>query len=266
MDPDKHKNFRKLRAFLEAHRPPAIAFSGGTDSAFLAWAARYILGNGMRAYTFDTPYMNHSEIREARDFCERYDIPHEVIPLPMPEPLLRNPKNRCYLCKLTLFSHLKKKAGMDGLCCVMDGSILDDQDEHRPGKQAIRELGILSPLTEAGFTKEEIRKLSKEAGLPTWNKPSNACLLTRIPYSRKVSEELLRRIEKAEELLHEKGFSVVRVRTHGTLARIELSPGEMERILKKELREEIIREMKDLGYTFVTLDIAGFRSGSYDQQ
>jgi uncharacterized protein len=265
MDLDNHKSFAKLREFLEGHRPPAIAHSGGTDSSFLAWAAHHILGNRMRAYTFDTPYMNHAEIREARHFCEQYGIPHEVIPLPLPEPLRNNPENRCYLCKLTLFSHLKNKAGHDGFCCVMDGSILDDLDEHRPGKKAIRELGILSPLAEAGFTKEEIRRVSRTIGLPSWDKPSNACLLTRIPYDNQVTEELLRRIEQAEELLREKGFNVVRVRTHGSLARIELGQDEMKRLLQEKLRREIVREMNGLGYTFVTLDIAGFRSGSYDK-
>ncbi len=264
MVPDNHKGYRKLKMFLEEHRPPAIAFSGGTDSAFLVWAAHRILGNDMHAYTFDTPYMNHAEIGEAVTFCERFGIPHTVLPLPMPEEMRHNPKDRCYLCKLILFSHLKKKAEYDGLCCVMEGTISDDLDEHRPGRKAISELGILSPLAAAGLTKKTIRILSKEAGLPTWDKPSNACLLTRIPYTRKVTEEMLRRIEQAEMLLHREGFTVVRVRTHGTLARIELMPEEIEKILRGDIREKIVGRLKELGYTFVTVDLAGFHSGSYD--
>jgi len=265
MDLNKHKGYHRLTAFLEARRPPAIAFSGGTDSAFLVWVSRQVLGNDMHAYTFDTPYMNHREIREAQEFCKSYNIPHTVLPLPMPREILNNPEIRCYLCKLTLFTHLQNRARHDGLCCVMEGTNRDDLDTHRPGRQAIKELGILSPLKEAGLTKEEIRELSREAGLPTWDKPSNACLLTRLPYSHKVTEELLSRIGKAEELLHEKGFSTVRVRTHGSLARIELIPEEMERIFNRELKEEIIRKMKALGYRFITVDMEGFRSGSYDQ-
>ena len=264
MVPDHHKGYRQLKQFLEEHRPPAIAFSGGSDSAFLVWTARQVLGEDMHAYTFDTPYMNHTEISEAAAFCERYGIPHTVLPLPMPEELRHNPRDRCYLCKLILFSHLKKKAEYDGFCCVMEGTVIDDLDEYRPGRKAINKLNILSPLAEAGLSKKEIRLLSKEAGLPTWDKPSNACLLTRIPYTQKVTDKMLKRIEQAETLLREEGFEVVRVRTHGTLARIELDPEEMEKILREEMRKKITGRLKELGYTFVTVDMDGFSSGSYD--
>ncbi len=262
----QHKGFQELVSFLKGHTPAALAFSGGTDSAFLAYVASRVIPPGQfMTYTFDTAYMNRSELEEARQFCEQYEIPHKVLPMPIPRGILDNPGNRCYLCKLTLFTTFRKTAEQDGMKYFFDGTNKDDTQGYRPGRKALKELGILSPILESGLGKEEVRTLSRELGLPTWNKPSNACLLTRLPYDHKVTEDLLRRIEAAETFLHAQGFTGVRVRTHGDLARLELSSEEMERLHNKELREEIVRNLKGLGYLFVTLDLEGFRSGSYDQ-
>lgn len=261
-----HKGFQKLKSFLQSHAPAALAFSGGTDSAFLAYVANSISPGSYTAFTFDTPYMNRSQIREARDFCKKYDIPHKPVPLPVPEEILNNPRNRCYLCKLNLFSTLKKIASREGLNYVFDGSNTDDTQVFRPGRQALKELGIVSPLLESNLDKKEIRMLSRELDLPTWNKPSNACLLTRLPYSRKVSREILARIEQAEEYLHALGFGNIRVRTHDTLARIEVPREDFHKMLQKEIQKNITGKFKQLGYYFITLDLEGFRSGSYDMQ
>ncbi len=259
-----HKGFQKLRSFLQSHAPAALAFSGGSDSAFLAYVANSVSPGSYTAFTFDTPYMNRSEIREACDFSKKYNIPHTLIPLPIPEAILNNPGNRCYLCKLVLFSTLKNVAAREGLNYVFDGSNTDDIQAFRPGRQALKELGVISPLLESNLNKKEIRMLSKELGLPTWNKPSNACLLTRIPYSHKVSGNLLVRIEKAEEFLHALGFGNIRVRTHDTLARIEATKEDIYSMFQEDIRNKIIEKFKQLGYYFITLDLEGFRSGSYD--
>ncbi len=263
----RHKGFQDLVSFLKGHTPSALAFSGGTDSAFLAYVASRVIPQGQfMTYTFDTAYMNRSELEEARQFCERYEIPHKVLRMPIPRGILDNPENRCYLCKLALFTTFRKTAEQDGIKYLFDGTNKDDTQGYRPGMKALKELGILSPLLESGLEKNEVRMLSRELGLPTWNKPPNACLLTRLPYDHTVTDDLLRRIEAAETLLLARGFTGVRVRTHGDLARLELSSGEMERLFhNKSLREEIVRDLKGLGYHFVTLDLEGFRSGSYDQ-
>ncbi len=261
----KHKGFLKLTAFLKEHTPAALAFSGGTDSAFLAYVASQVLPSGtFMTYTFDTPYMNRVEIDEARDFCKKYDIPHAVLPLPISKEILNNPRNRCYLCKLTLFTTFKKTASRAGMRYFFDGTNTDDLQGFRPGRKALKKLGIISPILESGLGKEEVRLLSKKLKLPTWNKPPNACLLTRLPYSSRITNELLNRIRNAETYLRGLGFCQLRVRTHDNLARIEVHPADMPAMMKKEVREKIIRHLKKIGYDFVTIDMEGFRSGSYD--
>lgn len=260
-----HKGFQNLVQYLKDHTPAALAFSGGTDSAFLAYVASRVIPPGQfLTYTFSTPYMNLSEIDEARVFCKKYEIPHTVLPLPIPKGILNNPQNRCYLCKLTLFTTFKKTAQQDGTVYFFDGTNTDDTKGFRPGRKALKELGILSPILESGLGKEEVRMFSKELGLPTWNKPPNACLLTRLPYSTKITNELLNRIRNAEDYLRKLGFCQLRIRTHDNLARIEVPPADMPALMKKEVREKIILHLKKIGYDFITLDMEGFRSGSYD--
>jgi len=259
----KHKGFQKLVAFLPDHAPAALAFSGGTDSAFLAFVASRVILH-FSTYTFDTPYMNRTEIREAREFCEKYEISHTVISLPIPAGVLNNPRNRCYLCKLTLFTTFKKTAAHDRMQYFFDGTNMDDTQEYRPGRKALKELGIISPLLESGLTKEDIRNLSKELGLPTWDKPSNACLLTRLPYNHTITKEILERIEKAESYLHRLGFGNLRVRTHHNLARIEIPEKDFPMIIRNEIKDKILQKFRKLGFDFVTFDLQGFRSSSYD--
>ncbi len=262
----QHKGFRTLVRFLEDHKPAALALSGGTDSAFLAYVASRVIPRGQfMTYTFDTAYMNRSEVEEAAAFCQRYNIPHKVLPMPVPQALLNNPVNRCYLCKRTLFTTFKKAAAKDGMQYFFDGTNTDDTQGYRPGRKALQELGILSPLLESGLGKEEVRELSRELDLPTWNKPPNACLLTRLPYDSKVTDVVLDRIRNAEDYLRKLGFCQLRVRTHDNLARIEVHPGDMPALLRKEVREDIIAHLKKIGYDFITLDLEGFRSGSYDK-
>ncbi len=263
--PDRHPAFRRLSAFLMDHSPPLIAFSGGADSAFLVWAAHRLLGSRMLAVTLRTPYMRRQEIDEAEAFCRRYGIPHSVMSLPMPSSLQNNPRNRCYLCKQFLFSELLRRARDERFCCVMEGSHVGDLQEHRPGQQAIRELGVVSPLASVGLDKDLIRELSRAAGLPTWDKPSNTCLLTRFPYAHPIDNTLLERVEKAETFLQNKGFRHLRVRTHALLARIEVPPDRIGDLVKEPMVSEITRKLKALGYQFVTVDLEGFRSGSYDR-
>ena len=262
----QHKGFQDLVSFLKGHTPAALAFSGGTDSAFLAYVASRVIPPGQfMTYTFDTAYMNRSELGEARQFCEHYEIPHRVLPMPIPKDILDNPRNRCYLCKLTLFTTFRKTAEQDGMKYFFDGTNTDDTQGYRPGRKALKELGILSPILESGLGKEEVRTLSRELGLPTWNKPPNACLLTRLPYESKITNDVLDRIREAENYLRMLGFCQFRVRTHNNLARIEVHPSDMPALLKKEIREKVIGHLKEIGYDFVTIDLEGFRSGSYDQ-
>ena len=260
----KHNGFRKLVTFLQDHTPAALAFSGGADSAFLAYVASRVIKDRFAAYTFNTPYMNRTEIKEAGEFCKKYEIPHTIIPLPIPAGILNNPKNRCYLCKLTLFTTFKKAGVQNGMQYFFDGTNTDDTQGYRPGRQALKELGITSPLLESGLSKDDIRKFSHKLGLPTWNKPSNACLLTRLPYNHLITKEILDRITQAESYLHQLGFTSLRVRTHHNLARIEIPENDFTKILKKEVRDKIMLEFKKIGYDFITLDMEGFRSGSYD--
>jgi uncharacterized protein len=199
-------------------------------------------------------------LRVAREF----HLPHEIIhtaELERPE-YRANPANRCYYCKEELYRHLTNAARARGFAAVVDGNNADDRGDYRPGRQAAREFGVRSPLDEADLTKEEIRALSRNAGLPTWDVPASACLSSRIPYGDEVTEPKLRQIERAEQALRDLGFRVFRVRHHDTVARIELARDEMARALEPELREVIVREVKAAGYQFVAIDLQGYRLGS----
>lgn len=256
----------KLNTILNKLGSFAVAFSGGVDSSFLLFRSHLLRKSDVTAVTIRTPYIPANEIADAVEFTSRHGIKHSILNLDFPGLIRNNPLNRCYLCKKNLFTEVKEFARKNNLKHVVDGSNADDTKEFRPGIKALEELEIRSPLMEAGMTKEEIRKLSKEEGLEIWDKPAMACLLTRIPYDTEVSEEELRRIEAAENLLFEMGFPGTRVRIHNDLARIECLPGYIEKILHKPVREKIIEGLKKNGFRYISLDLEGYRTGSSNPQ
>jgi len=241
-----------------------VAYSGGVDSAYLAYAAHEVLGDRVLCVTADSPSYpeRHRElaIRIAREF----GLQHEIITTnEMSRPEYRaNPANRCYYCKHELYTHLTAIARARGIPVIADGSNADDRGDYRPGRQAAREFGVRSPLDEAGLTKNDIRALSREAGLPTWDEPASACLSSRIPYFSEVTDEKLRMIERAEAVLRGLGFRVCRGRHHDTIARLELGRDEMARALDPDVAEAIDRELRAIGYAHVTIDLRGYRLGS----
>jgi uncharacterized protein len=241
-----------------------VAFSGGADSAYLAYSAHAVLGPAALAVTAESASYPDHHRQLARRVAREFGLVHEVIEtreLERPE-YRANPANRCYYCKQELYSHLAIVARDRGFNAVVDGTNADDRGDYRPGRQAAREHGVRSPLDEADLTKDEIRELSRRAGLPTWDEPASACLSSRIPYGSEVTEEKLRLIERAENVLRGHGFLVFRVRHHDTIARLEIARDEMARALEPELRDLLVTGLKALGYQHVTIDLQGYRLGS----
>ena len=240
----------------------AIAFSSGVDSTYLLKTAHDLLGDNAIAITAKAPCFMKSETLEAEKFCKDEGIRRIMIsfnPLEVEE-FKSNVKNRCYFCKKALFTEIKKLALENGFEHILDGTNFDDLSDFRPGRKALEELGIISPLLECELTKSDIRSLSKEAGLSTFNKPSYACLASRIAYNEEITKEKLEMIEKAEAKLHSLGFIQSRVRMHGSLARIEVNKDDFSKLLNHS--EEITQYLKSLGFTFVSLDLSGYKSGS----
>jgi uncharacterized protein len=256
-----------LRGLIAGFDSAIVAFSGGVDSAYLAWVSHDVLGDRMLAVTADSPSYPERHRMLALDVAQRFALPHEIIHTDeMARPEYRaNPVNRCYYCKQELYTHLSDLARTRGVQVIFDGNNADDRGDFRPGRQAAREFGVRSPLDEVGLTKQEIRDLSQAAGLPTWNEPASACLSSRIPYHSEVTDEKLRTIEQAELVLRGLGFRVCRVRHHDTVARIELGADELPRALEPAVRTELVRQLKALGYQFVTLDLQGYRLGSLNE-
>lgn len=245
----------------------AVAFSGGVDSTFLLRVAHDVLGGNVIAVTASSCSFPERELKEARAFCAQYGIRHiicksEELDI---DGFRQNPKNRCYLCKHELFEKIWDIAREQGITAVAEGSNLDDNGDYRPGLIAVKELGVKSPLREAGLSKAEIRALSKKLGLPTWDKQSFACLSSRFVYGETISEEKLGMVDKAEQLLLDLGFHQVRVRIHGTIARIEILPNEFQKLLEDAVRNKIYGTLKSLGFTYVTLDLGGYRTGSMNE-
>ena len=264
---DLERKAAGLSALLGDIRSIVIAYSGGVDSAFLAYAATRALGDRALCVTGDSPSYPERHralaVRIARDF----HLNHEFIRTnEMDRPEYRaNAADRCYYCKHELYSQLSTLARARGIPVIADGNNADDRGDYRPGRQAAREFGVRSPLDEMDLTKDEIRELSRRSGLPTWDEPASACLSSRIPYFNEVTADKLRMIEQAEAILRGLGFRVCRVRHHDTLARLELGRDEIARALEPDTAAEIDRALRAIGYAYVTVDLRGYRSGSLNE-
>ncbi len=258
---------QRLRGLLAACDSAIVAFSGGVDSAYLAWAATQVLGPSALCVTADSPsYPDHHRqlaLRIAREFGLRHEFV-QTSELAQPE-YRANPVDRCYHCKNELYDVLSRLAFERGISTIMDGSNADDRSDYRPGRKAAREHGVQSPLDAADLSKADIRELSRLAGLPTWNEPASACLSSRIPYHNEVTDEKLRMIERAENVLRSMGFRVCRVRHHESLARLEFGRDELARANDPDVLEEITRELRAVGYQEIVVDPRGYRMGSLNE-
>ncbi len=261
---DKQEELEKL---LESYKRVAVAFSSGVDSTYLLKMAQKVLGENVIAVTASSCSFPKRELEEAKTFCRENGIRHIVVESEELDidGFRQNPKNRCYLCKHELFEKIRSIAKENGIETVVEASNTDDDGDYRPGLVAVKELGIESPLRHVGLSKKEIREYSKELGLPTWNKQSFACLSSRFVYGETISEEKLAMVDQAEQLLLDMGFHQLRVRIHDKLARIEVQPSEFEKIMQEENRTKIFHKLKQYGFTYVTLDLQGYRTGSMNE-
>lgn len=272
---DMESLYQQLVLHIKELKRAAVAFSGGVDSSLLAYIAHEALcgkpdgpdgkAGDLHAITIKTPYIPDWEIDEAQLFAQKYHINLEIIELEIPPQIIQNPPDRCYLCKKEIFTAIRNHAQKLGINTIIEGSNKDDVNDYRPGMRALKELNIASPLLELGISKKSLRALSRELGLPTWDKPAYACLLSRIPYHTEITAEGLERIAKAEIVLRELNISGSRVRSHGDIARIEVPVTSFADLLKNDVRTLLIEKIKHCGYLYVTLDLEGYQTGSLNK-
>lgn len=260
-----NEKYIALINYLASLESVILAFSGGVDSTFLLKAAKEALGDKIKGVTINSPYTPKWEIEEAKKLAKELGINHEIIEVEIIDEIKNNPENRCYLCKKSLFSKIIYVAKHEGYKHVIDGSNYDDLNDYRPGMKALEELDVKSPLLQCKLTKDDIRGLSKELQLNTWNKPPYACLLTRIPYGNKLDMRELERIEEAEKYLMGMGFRAVRVRCHKDLARIEVNKNDRRKLFDEHILDEISSKLKEIGFKYITLDLEGYRVGSFNE-
>lgn len=254
------KNLMKLNSLT-------IAFSGGVDSTFLLKVAKDVLNENVLAVTINASMHTKKEIKEAIDYANEIKVKHTVLnvnDINIKE-FIDNVPERCYFCKKKIFTQIIEISNKNKIINIADGSNIDDLSDFRPGMKALKELGIISPLKEAGLTKQEIRELSKMLNIPTWNKPSFACLASRIPYNHKITPEKLDMIEKSEEFIFKLGFKQFRVRHHGEIARIELQQNEILKFIESDASNKACKYLKSLGFNYVTIDLLGYRTGSMNE-
>ncbi len=257
----------KLFSILSGLGRVIVAYSGGTDSAYLAWAAHRVMGANAIAITADSASIPESHKRDAEDFVRRFAIPHEYIETHEFEnpDYIKNDPNRCFHCKDELFTRLEEVGRERGIAHIIYGVNQDDLGDYRPGQNAAKIHEVKAPLAEAGLAKAEIRELSRQAGLPTWDRPASACLSSRIPYGTPVTIENIKTVEKGEEEIKALGFRQFRVRFHGDVVRIEIARDEMARALTPEMAVQFTAIFKKLGFKYVTLDLEGYRQGSLNE-
>ena len=262
-----HEKKLKLEEYLKELGSIAVAFSSGVDSTFLLKVAKNVLNDNVIAVTARSASFPKRELDEATEFCKKEGIRQLFVDIDEMsiEGFRKNPVNRCYYCKHEVFTRITEAALNCGIKYVAEGSNIDDNGDYRPGLKAVEELGIKSPLRYAGLTKSEIRALSKELGLPTWEKPSFACLASRFVYGEAITEEKLGMVDRAEQMLLDLGFKQFRVRVHGNIARIEVLPEEISKLMEETVRSAVYKRFKEIGFDYVTMDMAGYRTGSMNE-
>ncbi|UCG66523.1 MAG: ATP-dependent sacrificial sulfur transferase LarE [Deltaproteobacteria bacterium] len=264
---DSNKKFQNLKKILSEMDSVLVAYSGGVDSTLVLRVAKEVLGSRVLAITAESSVYPSEEVEQAKALAENLGVKHKIIEtqeLSNPK-FFNNPKDRCYWCKRELFGELASIAGENDLKYVLDGTNFDDLNDFRPGMEAAHEFGVRSPLREAMLTKEDIRSLSKRLGLSIWSKPSFACLASRFPYGMMITQESLLKVDKAERFLRELGLSQVRVRHHDTIARIEVLKNEIPKLLEEKPRLQLLSYLKKLGYSYVSVDLEGYRTGSMNE-